>query len=147
TQHAKPEKNAGRRYAHQNPEKCPLHDSKMKTDRRRQIENDVRWICESLLVGWVRGPRRIEGAPVVSGLNFARDLGTIRIPAMKKQFPRAQPARIEIGKIAARPVMCGGVGNLMRNQHAIDVSPHADSEEDRKQRQLPRTKLEQGRSR
>src|SRR5260370_41135863 len=104
---------------------------------RRQMKNNVHRVGESLLVDWVCRARSIERAAVVSSLNLTRDLGAIRISAMEEQFPRAQPARIEIGKIAARAVMRGGVGDLMRNQHTIDVSPHADRTQDRKHGPLP----------
>src|SRR5260370_30989352 len=90
---------------------------------RRQMKNNVHRVGESLLVDWVCRARSIERAAVVSSVNLARALGAIRISAMEEQFPRAQPARIEIGKIAARPVMRGGVGDLMRNHHPADVSP------------------------
>src|SRR5208282_1816079 len=147
TQQAKPERNAGRRYADQNPEECPLDDFKINTDRRREIENDIYRISKSLLVDGVSGTRSIERAAVVSGLNFSCDLGAIRISAMQEEFPRSQPTGIEIGKISARPVMRSGVRNLVRNQHTVRIGPRAHSTKDRKQRQLPGTKPKPGRSR
>src|SRR2546427_12348270 len=80
---------------------------------------------ESLLVLWIVGPGGLEWASVESGLNIARDCGTIRVAAMKQQFSRAQPARIEIGKSAARPSVHGRIRYLVRHQHPLHVQPHA----------------------
>jgi hypothetical protein len=46
---------------------------------------------------------------------------------MKQQFSRAQPARVEIGKSAARPSVRGRIRYLVRHQHPLHVQPHACS--------------------
>src|SRR5664279_5827943 len=94
-------------------------------DCRRQIKNDIHGIGESLLVFWVLWAGRIEGAAVVSGLNFARDFGAVRVSAMKEKCLSPDPAGIEVGKISARVAVCGRISNLMRHEHALHVEPSA----------------------
>ncbi len=50
---------------------------------------------------------------------------------MQQQFAGSQPARIEIGEIASRPSVGGGVRLLVGHQHALHVEPHASGEQQR----------------
>ena len=53
-------------------------------------------ICEALLIFRIVCAIWIEGAPVISALNFSRDLRAVGIAMMQEQFPRSQPARIKV---------------------------------------------------
>ena len=79
---------------------------KWKTDQRRQQEHHIHRISKSLPVLGIVSPSRIQFAPVVSLLDFCRDVVAVGIAVMQQQFARPQPARIQIGEIARADAAC-----------------------------------------
>src|SRR5467141_3910648 len=146
-QHAQPQRNRGKSQPEQDPEKSLSHQLERKMNSGCKVERNIHRVSESLLVPWIPGDGRIERPAVVALLNLASYFGTVGIASVQQKLSRAYPVWIQIGKIAARPAMRRGIGDLMRNHHTVDVSPHPASTEDREQRQQPRTKPEQRRSR
>src|ERR1039458_980224 len=98
---------------------------KRKSDERRQQEYNIDRISKPLLVFRIVRPSRIQHTPVVSLLDFYRDVVAVRIAVVEQQFTRPQPARIEIRQIAARTLMLLRVGSFIRNEHALYIEPHA----------------------
>src|SRR5467141_3383416 len=145
-QHAQPQRNRGKSQPEQDPEKSLSHQLERKMNSGCKVERNIHRVSESLLVPWIPGDGRIERPAVVALLNLASYFGTVGIASVQQELASAYPVWIQIGKIAARPAMRSGIGDLMRNHHAVYVSPHAPSTEDREQRQQPRTKPEQKRS-
>src|SRR6266404_2523563 len=146
-QHPQPQWNRGKSQPEQEPEKSLSHQLERKMNSGCKVERDIHRVSESLLVPWIPGDGRIERTAVVALLNLASYFGTVGIASVQQKLSRAYPVWIQIGKIAARPAMRRGIGDLMRNHHAVDVSPHAASADDREQRQHPGTIPEQGRNR
>src|SRR5579864_5954707 len=72
----------------------------------------------------------IEHPAVVAGLDSARNLRAIRIAAMEQQLTRAQPTRIEVGEIAARPITAEGFTALVWNENVPNVVPHAPGKQE-----------------
>ena len=68
--------------------KKQLHAVKGQPDQRRQQENHVHGIDESLAVLGIVGARRVESAPVISLLNFEGNFRAVRISVAQQQFPR-----------------------------------------------------------
>ena len=97
--------------------------------RRSKQEHDVHRIGKALLVFWILGSLRIERVAVVALLDLARDLGTVGIAPVQQQFPCSQPSRVEVRQDSAGLPVSRGVGFLIRNQHALDVEPHAEGRE------------------
>ena len=87
----------------------------MESNAGGEQENHIKWITEPLLVMRVIRTRRINGTTIVARLNFAGDFRAVGIASVEQQFSGSEPARIEIGKIAARSFMQSPLGNLMRN--------------------------------
>src|SRR5208337_794765 len=94
-------------------------------DGGRKEEGDVDGVGECLLIILTSGPDRIERAAVVSGLNFVRDFGAVRVSAMQEKFLSADPKFIEVGKISSWFQAGGGIRDLIGNQHAVGVQPYA----------------------
>ena len=74
---------------------------------------------------------RFQRSSIVSSLDFASNLRAIRIAAVQQQFSRAQPARIQVGEIAARLIVTRRVLLLIRNQDALDIEQHAGHQQQR----------------
>src|SRR5208282_1231993 len=81
-QHERPERNRGKSEAEQHPEKALSHSLKWKMDGWRQAEGNVGGVVETLLIIALSRCVRIKRAAVVSGLNFARKFGGVRVSAM-----------------------------------------------------------------
>jgi len=71
--------------------------------------------------------------PVVSDLNVAGDFGAVGVAMMQEQFAGAEPAWVEVGQNAAGAAVGGGIGDLIRNQDALNVEPHAARHKQRQQ--------------
>ena len=70
-------------------------------------------------------------SPSVSGLDFPSDIFAVRIAMMKQQLARAEPARIDVRKIAPRAAMCGCISPLVRDEHILHIKPHARCQQQR----------------
>ena len=66
------------------PAKTGLGLRKRQSNRGRHQKDHIHRIGETLLVFGILRPAWIEGASVVSGLNFARDLRAVRITMMQQ---------------------------------------------------------------
>src|SRR5258708_36277296 len=98
---------------------------KRKIDQWRQQEYDIDGIGKSLLVFGIVRPSRIERSPVVSFLNFYRDVVAVGIPVVPQQFARSRPAWVRIGQVAARTVAACRVRDVIAEQDSVDGGPHA----------------------
>src|SRR5581483_8050642 len=120
-----PKQNAGQRQQYQQPGEQRHDDRKIGVDEWPQQKCNVDRVRESFLVLGIGRALRIKRTAVVAELKLAGDLGTIGAAMMHKKFARAQPARIEIGEIAARPSAGSRLSELIRNEDALDVVQHA----------------------
>ena len=114
---------------------------KRKSDKRRQQKHHVDGISEPLLVFGIVRPRGIERAPVISLLDFDGNVIAVRIAVVKQQFPRPQPARIQVRQIAARTLARCSIRNLKAHEDSIHIKPHArcgDESKNRADLNLPR---------
>src|SRR5262245_5247122 len=68
---------------------------------------------------------RIEFAAPISSLNIGRNFCAVGVAMVQKQFLCAKPSWIEVGKIAARPIVSGITGFLCRNDHSPEIGVHA----------------------
>jgi hypothetical protein len=102
-----------------------LHFVKRQPDQRRQQKHHINRISKPLLVLGIIRPRCIQHAPVISLLDFYRDIVAVRIALVQQQFPCTQPARIKIRQIPARTLMRRRIRDLVAHQNSIDIKPHA----------------------
>src|ERR1700722_16380378 len=96
---------------------------KREPDERREQKDYIHRIRESLPVLGIARPRWVEGAPVVSLLNFESDFVAVGIALMQQQFASAQPARVKVGEITARLVVRSRVGHLMPPENPVHIKP------------------------
>lgn len=100
-------------------------------DERCEKKHNVYRIGKPLLVFGIFRAIWVESPAVVSGLNFARQFGTIGVAMMQQQLARAQPSRIKIGKVPAWAVVSGSVGALVWDQDSPGIEPHAAGQKQR----------------
>ncbi len=106
-----------------------MNRAKRQRHRRCQHQYDVDWISETLLVPGITGTRGIEQATVIADLDFASNVGAIRISVVQQQLPRAQPAWIEIREIASRALPHRALIFLVGDEDVLDIEPHTRGHE------------------
>jgi hypothetical protein len=94
-------------------------------NRGREQEHYVDRVGKRLLIPRIAWAIRIERPAIIASLNFACDLWTVGIAMMEQQLACPEPAWIEIGEIPSRAIVTRGSRLLIRDQHMLDVEPHA----------------------